>query len=317
MKDLDLVIEAVPEIPELKARVFDDLEAVISPLAVIASNTSSLPISGLAGRARNPERFVGMHFFSPAEVMPLVEVVAAASSSQRAVATVVELAVRMGKVPVVVRDSPGFLVNRVLAAYALEAAQMVEEGVPPQKVDAAALKFGMPVGPIRLVAEVGVEVMIKVLHQIQAHFGANLASPKWIERPDLGAAFARGKDGKWTVLSRVIKAWVGKEDPGLPAGDISDRMFCAMLNESVRCLDEGLVAKPAMLDLAMVYATGYPPEKGGPLRDADRRGLAEMTRRGRELAKAYGPLLEPPALLQKAASNGIVFLPREEVHDAA
>ena len=154
----DFVIEAVPEIIELKQKLFRELEPMLKNDAIMASNTSSLPISGMAAGLANPGRFIGMHFFMPAEVMPLVEIIAGEKTNGRTIAGTVALALAMGKTPVVVKDSPGFLVNRVLSAYMLEAALMVDEGVAPGTVDKAAMDFGMPMGPIRLTGEVGVEV---------------------------------------------------------------------------------------------------------------------------------------------------------------
>ena len=311
LKSADLVIEAVPEILQLKQAVYEELEAVLSERAVIASNTSSLPISELAGRARHPERLVGMHFFSPADVMPLVEVIAGQATSHAAVATAVTTAARMGKVPVVVSDSPGFLVNRILAAYALEAAQMVDEGVPAEQVDRGALHLGMPVGPVRLVAEVGVDVMRKVLHQLRSHFGDHLPAPAWIDRDDLASAFERRADGKWSVRAAVLASWIGKPDSDYPARDIEDRLFLSLVNESARCLQEGIVASPGLLDLAMVYGTGFPAERGGPLRDADSRGLGVVMARTLELAGRYLPPVGPAPLLVELAEHSRTFFSLE------
>jgi 3-hydroxyacyl-CoA dehydrogenase/enoyl-CoA hydratase/3-hydroxybutyryl-CoA epimerase len=294
---VDLVIEAVPEILDLKHKVFAELEATLPEIAVLASNTSTLPIADLAAGAKHPERFIGMHFFSPAEIMPLVEVIPGPKTSPETVATVVDLALKMGKTPVVVKDSPGFLVNRILMPYILEAVQMVEEGVPVAAVDKAATGFGMPVGPIKLIGEVGVDVITKVFHILKAHYGDHMPSPQWIERADLKEAFAKTADGKLDLKADVIQGWVGKPDPGYPAADIQDRLFHAMLNEASRCIGESLVPEAGLLDLAMIYGTGFPPFKGGLLREADRRGHAVLLARGKELANKYGAYLNPPSAL--------------------
>src|ERR1035437_7335041 len=307
-----LVIEAVPEIMDLKRKVFSELETVVNSDAIIASNTSSLPITKLAEGSARPERFIGMHFFMPAEIMPLVEVIPGAKTSPQTIATIIELTLAMDKVPVVVKDCPGFLVNRVLAAYALEAGQLVEEGVPAGKVDLAAESFGLPMGPIRLIAEVGVEVMRKVLHKIQDAYGKNMAAPTWIGRDNLAEAFAKGKNGKWKVNGEIISGWVGKADPLMSQDDIQDRLYTALLNESVRCLEENVVASPGLLDLAMVYGIGFPPHRGGPMSEADFRGIAEVVKRANELAGKYGARLAPPALLTKMAANNSVFYPTKE-----
>jgi 3-hydroxyacyl-CoA dehydrogenase/enoyl-CoA hydratase/3-hydroxybutyryl-CoA epimerase len=303
-KNLDFVIEAAPEILGLKQKIFAELETVVSPTAVLASNTSSLRVSEISENAAHPERFIGMHFFSPAEVMPLVEIIQGPQTLPEVVSRTVSLVLRMGKIPVVVKDTPGFLVNRILLSYALEAALMVEEGVPVSDVDGAALKFGMPVGPICLIAEVGVEVMRTVMRRIQEAYGSRYPSPTWLNRDDLPLAFHRKPGGKWGVDGGLIARWVGASDPGLSTKDIQDRFFQAMVNESVRCLDEGIVETPALLDLAMVYGTGFPPEKGGPLREADNRGLTNIVQRGRALAERFGERLQPPApLVQRVGSR--------------
>jgi 3-hydroxyacyl-CoA dehydrogenase/enoyl-CoA hydratase/3-hydroxybutyryl-CoA epimerase len=304
---LDLVIEAVPEVLDLKKKVFAELEGVMRPEAILASNTSTLPISQLSGGARHPQRFIGMHFFSPAEVMPLVEVIPGKETSAETTSATLDLAMKMGKTPVLVKDSPGFLVNRILLPYALEAAQMVAEGVPVAQVDEAAVDFGMPMGPIRLVGEVGVEVMLKALHSIVGAFQGHMAVPAWVEHPDLAKAFSKGQDGKWSVDAPLIQGWVNLPDPKLPDQDVQDRLFHAMLNEAARCLAEGIVTDPGLLDLAMVMGTGFPPYKGGPLTEADARGTSAVLTRGRLLAQKYHARLGPPELLEKKGTGGEKF----------
>jgi 3-hydroxyacyl-CoA dehydrogenase/enoyl-CoA hydratase/3-hydroxybutyryl-CoA epimerase len=304
LRHADLVIEAVPEIMDLKKKIFAGLEEVLPENAVIASNTSTLPIKDLSASAKHPERFIGMHFFSPAEIMPLVEVIPGPKTSPETIATVVDLAMKMGKTPVVVGDSPGFLVNRILLPYILEAVQMVEEGVPVAKVDEAATSFGMPVGPIKLIGEVGVEVIVKVFHILQSHFGDHLPKPAWIKREDLATAFVRGDDKRLRVDAAKIQAWVGKADPGMSSLDISDRLFHAMLNEAARCMEEGIVKEPGYLDLAMIYGTGFPPFRGGLLREAQNRGLETVANRGKVLAQRYGAWLQAPEALLKRKGQG-------------
>ncbi|MEK7475555.1 MAG: 3-hydroxyacyl-CoA dehydrogenase NAD-binding domain-containing protein [Candidatus Coatesbacteria bacterium] len=270
-RNAGVVIEAVQESLELKRRIYVELEAILPAAAVIATNTSSLSIDDLATGMAHPERLVGMHFFMPAEVMPLVEVIPGSRSSPEAVAAVVRLALAMDKTPVVVKDTPGFLVNRVLVAYALEAARMVGEGVPASRVDGAATAFGFPMGPVRLVAEVGVDVMREVVRHLQAAYGDRLPAPAWIGREDLARAFTKGRDGKWAVNGDVIAGWTGKPDPGTTSAEIEQRLFAALLDESRRCLLEGVVASAGLLDLAMVYGTGFPPDRGGPIREGESR----------------------------------------------
>ena len=302
----DLVIEAVPEILDLKHKVFAELEDKVPVTAILASNTSTLPITDIAAPARHPERFVGMHFFSPAEVMPLVEVIPGARTSPQAVATVVELALKMGKIPVVVKDSPGFLVNRILLPYILEAVQLVDEGVPVDKVERAALGFGMPVGPLKLIGEVGVPVIQHVFSILQKHYSDHLPQPVWFRKAEFPDAFVRDAAGKLRVQATLIEGWVAKPDPGYPDADVQDRLFLVMLNEGARALAEGLVPEPGLLDLAMIYGTGFPPYRGGLLREADRRGLAACRDRLQALS-AGAPWLKPSAGLVAAALKGSYY----------
>ncbi len=299
----DLVIEAVPEILELKKKIFASLEAVLPPHAILASNTSTLPIRDLSAGARNPERFIGMHFFSPAEIMPLVEVIPGPGTSPETLATVIDLALKMGKTPVVVGDSPGFLVNRILLPYILEAVQMVDEGVPVATVDAAAVAFGMPVGPIQLIGDVGVEVIIKVFQILQEHFGDHLPHPAWIEREDFAKAFVR-EGSRVRVDEALIQRWIAKSDPGYSKLDVLDRLFHSMLNEAARCLDEGVVKDPGVLDLAMIFGTGFPAFRGGLLREAQSRGLEKVVNRGKVLGSRFGGWLSPPQALLKRQETG-------------
>jgi 3-hydroxyacyl-CoA dehydrogenase/enoyl-CoA hydratase/3-hydroxybutyryl-CoA epimerase len=298
----DLLIEAVPEILDLKHKVFAELESLVPATAILASNTSTLPITDIASTAAHPERFVGMHFFSPAEVMPLVEIIPGAKTSPEAVATVLDLALKMGKTPVVVKDSPGFLVNRILLPYILEAVQMVDEGVPVAGVEAAALDFGMPVGPLKLIGEVGVPVILHVLSILNDHFSDHLPQPAWIKRPDFANAFQRDKAGKLHVDAELIKLWVAKPDPGYSKDDIQDRLFLSMLNEGARALAEGLVPEPGLLDLAMIYGTGFPAYRGGLLREADHRGVGVCLVRAEGLSRK-APWLKPSEGL-KAKQGG-------------
>lgn len=303
LAEVDLLIEAVPEILDLKRKVFAELETQVREDCVLASNTSTLPIGDIAGQARRPERFVGMHFFSPAERMPLVEIIPGPRTSPETVATALELSLRMGKTPVVVKDSPGFLVNRILMPYLLEAVQLADEGVPVAAIEGAATRFGMPVGPLKLIGEVGVAVIQHVFKILHGHFKDHLPDPAWMRREDFASAFVRDARGKLLVQAERIRQWVGKADPGYAEAEIQDRLFTAMLNEGARALAEGLVAHAGLLDLAMVYGTGFPPYRGGLLREAERRGLAACLERAEVLARR-APWLAPPEALKAAAAKG-------------
>lgn len=306
-QNADIVIEAVPEVLDFKHTIFAEVEAETRPDAILASNTSTLPIDDITAKAKHPERFIGMHFFSPAEIMPLVEIIPGSKTSADTIATTVAATLAMGKTPVVVKDSPGFLVNRILLPYIGEACQMVSEGVAVEQIDRLAVKFGMPMGPIRLMGEVGIPVIVKVFHILMEHFGDHMPSPQWLEREDLESAFPRNKKKKIAVNGAKIAGWVGKKNPGLSDEDVADRLFQAMLNEAARCMDEGVVQAPGMLDLAMIYGTGFPPFRGGVLREADTRGLKAVVERSKVLADQYGAHLSAPEGLLKALENGSFY----------
>jgi 3-hydroxyacyl-CoA dehydrogenase/enoyl-CoA hydratase/3-hydroxybutyryl-CoA epimerase len=209
----------------------------------------------------------------------------------------------MGKTPVVVKDSPGFLVNRILMPYILEAVQLVDEGVPVAQVEQAATRFGMPVGPLKLIGEVGVPVIQHVFKILKAHYADHLPSPAWMGREDFAAGFVRDAAGKMQVQAQLIQGWVGKADPAYSDADVADRLYLAMLNEGARCMAEGIVPEPGLLDLAMIYGTGFPPYKGGLLREADSRGVKACVERAEALA-GKAPWLKPSEGLKAAAAKG-------------
>jgi 3-hydroxyacyl-CoA dehydrogenase/enoyl-CoA hydratase/3-hydroxybutyryl-CoA epimerase len=316
----DLVIEAVVENLEVKQRLFAQVAALVDPDCVLASNTSSLSIDRIARDTPRPERVVGMHFFNPVHKMPLVEVVVGPRTSVQAARTVAAFARRLGKTPVQVKDGPGFLVNRVLAFYMAEAMWLLGEGHPIETIDGAMVEWGMPMGPIALVDEVGIDVAVKVAHILGEAFGDRLAPPAGQDRllgsgrlgTKSGRGFYRYRDGRRAEPDPEVYSLLGVEqrlraaEPSL----IVDRMVLPMLNEAARCLEEGVVSGPAELDLAMILGTGFPPFRGGLCRWADAAGLRALAGRLEGLASAVGDRFRPAeALLRAAAAGG--FYPRE------
>jgi 3-hydroxyacyl-CoA dehydrogenase/enoyl-CoA hydratase/3-hydroxybutyryl-CoA epimerase len=330
----DLAIEAVFEDLAVKQQVVADLEAVMRPDAVIATNTSALPIGQVAAKAAHPERIVGMHFFSPAHRMPLLEVVRGARSADWAVATAALLGSHLGKTVIVVGDGPGFYTTRVLAVMLSEAVELLAEGVGMEVVDEAMTAFGFPVGPFRLYDEVGLEVA--------KHIAESMA-PIAAERPrsaDVVAALVRqGATGKRG--GRGFYVWPEKhalripvpvplpghgEQPrpnpaalsalGSPARRalapeaIQDRLGLIFVNEAIRCLEEGVVQSATDGDLGAVLGVGFPPFRGGPFHYADGRGLEDVQRALERLAAANGPRYAPAALLTEYARSGQRFYPR-------
>lgn len=315
----DLVVEAVVERLEVKQSVLREAEEVVSPRCVLATNTSSLSVDAMAADLRHPERFCGMHFFNPVHRMPLVEVVRGSATSDETVAAVYRLSVRLGKVPVVVADGPGFLVNRILGPYLNEAGHLLADGASVEEIDGAAREFGMPMGPLRLVDEVGIDVSTHAGRILHEGLGPRLAPA-----PPLAALSASGRLGRKGGVGfyRYEKGRERGVDPSVygdlglapPAGrgeldarTIRRRLVVAMIHEAARALEEGIVTRAADVDLAMIMGTGFPPFRGGLLRFADTFHLRAVLMRSRSLQEEYGPRFEPPELLERLAREGRTF----------
>jgi 3-hydroxyacyl-CoA dehydrogenase/enoyl-CoA hydratase/3-hydroxybutyryl-CoA epimerase len=314
LRRADLVIEAVVEKLDVKQKVFADLALRVEPEAVLASNTSSLSIDAIARDTPNPERVVGMHFFNPVHKMPLVEVIMGRRTSPRAASTVAAFARRLGKTPVMVGDGPGFLVNRLLAFYMSEAMTLVAEGHGIDEIDAAMVEWGMPMGPIALTDEVGIDVAVKVAHILGEAFGERLAAPpgqdKLIAAGRLGAkngsGFYRYEERKRTTPDPEVYALLGLNQRVREADStrLVERMVLPMVNEAARCLEERVVAQPGHLDLAMIMGTGFPPFRGGLCRWADGAGLKQVVKDLERLAEAVGARFAPAPGLRRAAEAG-------------
>ena len=319
----DLVIEAVVEKLEIKQKVFADTAAKVRETTVLASNTSSLPIDAIARDTPHPERVVGMHFFNPVDKMPLVEVIAGEKSAPWAVNTVFELTRRVGKTPVLVRDAPGFLVNRLLMFSLSESLWLLDEGVPPETLDRAMKRWGMPMGPLELTEEVGIDVATKVAHILHDAFGDRLALPEWFDRLTadgrLGAKNRRGffrydeagkRQGPDPEAIRLLG--LTPRPPGPDADTIVLRMVTRMVDEAARCLAERVVATPGELDLAMIFGTGFPLFRGGLCRWADQTGLDALVARLETFASSVGPRYTPSDALRRAAAAGGFYRTRWE-----
>ena len=312
----DVAIEAVVEDLDVKRRVFAELEVRMRPDALLATNTSSLSVAALADGLRHPERFVGVHFFNPVDRMPLVEVVRGPRTGDAALVTAVALARRLGKTPVVVRDSPGFVVNRVLMPYLREAMHLLEDGYPVADVDTAMRRFGMPMGPFEVLDEVGLDVAQKVAGVLAAAFPGRMQPA-----PVLDKLVAAGRLGRKSGVGFYRHAGRRRRpEPGLrslaglsrerraPTPEpLAERMVLAMVNEAARCVEEGIVDGPDAVDLAMILGAGFPPFRGGVLRHADHVGLAQIVSRLGALRAEKGPRFEPCALLARTAGAGGTF----------
>ncbi|HLU40083.1 MAG TPA: 3-hydroxyacyl-CoA dehydrogenase NAD-binding domain-containing protein [Planctomycetota bacterium] len=286
----DLVLEAVAEKLPVKHAVLGEVASQVRSDTLLASNTSSLSIDAIAEPLPGPERVVGMHFFNPPKRMPLVEVVRGTRTADEVVTAACALAVRLGKTPVVVRDVPGFLVNRCLGPYLDEAVRLFVDGADPLQVDRALREFGMPMGPFALLDEVGFDIAAHAAASLHAAYG-----PRMTPSEGLAGMIAAGRMGKKSGHGFYRHDRTGRARPqiselnhfhqkgtaarALSAVEIVDRLVLAMVNEAARCLEEGVVASAQELDLAMVFGTGFAPFRGGPLRYADSVGIAEVVRR--------------------------------------
>lgn len=315
-KNADLVIEAIVEILEVKKKVFAEIDALLPPHSILASNTSSLPITEMARATKRPDKFAGLHFFNPVHRMPLIEVIRGADTSDATVASLVAFSKKIGKTPIVVmKDSAGFLVNRILGAYMAEAGRMLIEGANIEQLDSALVEFGMPMGPINLFDEVGIDVAAKVSHILEKAFGSRMAGEgmldKIVESGRLGKKNGKGfyvYEGKNKKIDPAIYALIpkiGKFDS--TSAEIQDRCVLQMVNEAARCLAEGVVRRPEDVDIGMIFGTGFPPFRGGLLRYADARGIDNIVGKLETLAGKYGERFKPADFLVQMKESGKKF----------
>jgi len=329
-RDVDIVVEAALEELEAKRGIFRELEARTRPATVLATNTSSLPVARIQEGLLHPERVLALHFFNPVHRMPLVEVARAPAASPAALALLTQWAIALGKTPVQVVDSPGFVVNRVLMPYLNEATLLVAEGLKIGQIDALMKRFGMPMGPLELLDQVGLDVAAHVAASMQAllsgRFEANPAFEQmrtngWLgQKSHRGFYLHKGKKLKENSLAENLLRTDRLPSPSqsLPAAvrlnEARERMVLLMVNEAALVLAEGLAADAEAIDLAMVLGTGWAPQRGGPLHYADQRGLAEVVRALSGLTTRYGKRFEPCAELKRRAESGMGFTrPRPQV----
>ena len=270
LQNCDLIIEAATETLAIKQKIFADLSTRCAADTILATNTSALPIHELSSAISHPERLVGLHFFNPVHRMQLVEVVRTESTSDETLATAVTFVRKIGKLPIVVKDSPGFLVNRILMPYLVEAAAMFEQGGDPEEIDKAMLDFGMPMGPLRLLDEVGLDVAMHVAGTLAAAFPDRMKIPKVVEKllaaghtgRKGGSGFHVYDDASPAVNAEAISFQTGTEETPADAQQILAKL---MTTEAELCLSEGIAESADDIDLAMILGTGYPPFRGGPL----------------------------------------------------
>ncbi len=318
----DIVIEAVVENMAVKKNILAEVETKLKKDAVIVSNTSSLSISEMAHALENPERFAGMHFFNPVNRMPLIEVIRGEKTSEKTIATVVKLAKKLGKTPIVVKDVAGFLVNRILLPSMNEASYLLQEGADIKHIDHAMEKFGMPMGPFILADVVGIDVGVKVAHSLQEAYGQRMRVADLLEEIYTNHKELLGKKvGKGFYIHGVkaeingeienILSQVRKEKNITPIyiseNEIIDRCILTMVNEAAKCLEENVVENARYLDMAMIMGAGFPAFRGGLLRYAENRGIAEVVKKLQELNEKHGARFEVSKLLIEMAESGKKF----------
>lgn len=316
-KNIDVTIEAIVEDMNIKKKVIAQTANEMRPDAIIATNTSSLSVTEMSEGHPRPEFFAGMHFFSPVHKMPLVEVIRSPKSSDQTIATIFELAKKMGKMPVVVKDGPGFLVNRLLLPYMAEAAFLMAEGMDIAKVDKAFVyEFGMPMGPFELMDSVGLDVCLKVLKIFKKAFPDRVEMPALMEKLEQNKArlgqktglgfYKYGADGRKQEVDTTVYAELGLSAPTSPLEmkECIERCVFAMVNECALALDaDKIVETPNEVDLAMIMGTGFPPFRGGLLKYADSVGakyIADQLMKYSSDRKASR--LKPTSKLQERAN---------------
>jgi 3-hydroxyacyl-CoA dehydrogenase/enoyl-CoA hydratase/3-hydroxybutyryl-CoA epimerase len=319
LRRADFVVEAVFEDLEVKRAVLRETEAVAPESLIFASNTSAIPIARLAETSRRPERVVGMHFFSPVAKMPLLEVIRHPGTSEETLATTVAVGRTMGKTVIVVGDGPGFFTSRVLGAMLNEAAWMLAEGADIERVDLAMTRWGWPVGPFALLDEVGLDVARHAGQVVRDALGERVAPPPIFERmiadKRLGRKGKRGfylyEEGKKGKSSKRVDPAVypllGWREAPISDPEIVERCWLQMLNETARCMEEGIITNPADVDIGVIFGFGFPPFRGGLLREADRQGLAWVVEKLDGYAERHGERLRPAPLLRDMAGRGARF----------
>jgi 3-hydroxyacyl-CoA dehydrogenase/enoyl-CoA hydratase/3-hydroxybutyryl-CoA epimerase len=324
-KGADLMIEAVFEDPALKKSVYAEVVPLMTPDSLLGSNTSSLPVTGLAEGVDRPEDFIGLHFFSPVDKMKLLEIVVGEKTSDEALAKAIDVAVQIRKLPIVVNDSQGFFTSRVIGTVVAEAGALIGEGVPANSVEQAALQAGYPVGQLALTDEVSLTLGLKIRQAAQAQSeAAGTPLPEFFNHPGYvpleklvkehnrggraaGAGFYDYADGKKVGLWPGLKDVFGGDNQGIPFKDMQDRMLFIEVIESIKCLDENVLRMVPDANIGSIFGIGFPAWTGGVLQFVntyDGVGPAAFVARARELAEKYGDRFTPPASVVALAESG-------------
>jgi 3-hydroxyacyl-CoA dehydrogenase/enoyl-CoA hydratase/3-hydroxybutyryl-CoA epimerase len=316
-KQVDMVIEAVFEDLALKQKVVAEVEENTHQETIFASNTSSIPIGQIAAKATRPENIIGLHYFSPVDKMPLVEVIAHEKTSDQTISTTVALARKQGKTPIVVKDGAGFYVNRILAPYMNEAAEIVLSGEPIEHLDKSLVNFGFPVGPVKLLDEVGIDVGTKIMPFLMEQFGERFRSAEAFDK-------ILNDDRKGKKNKKGFYLYTGKK-PGklvdktvydllnitpskkLASEHIAERCVLLMLNEAAMCLEEGVIRNAREGDIGAIFGIGFPPFLGGPFRYMDSLGVKQVVERLEYYQSIRGDKYTPAMILKEMATQGTAF----------
>ena len=321
MADCDLIIEAVFEDRDLKAKVTQDTEAVLPETATFASNTSTLPISGLAQASKRPEQFIGLHFFSPADKMPLVEIIKGEKTNPETLAKAFDYVLQIRKTPIVVNDSRGFYTSRVFATYVNEGMAMLAEGVPPMVIERAGLQAGMPVGPLALHDEVSLSLSWHIMEQTRKDFeaegkdfpkspGYDVVDKMVNELDRVGKKSGKGfydypDGGKKAVWPELTQHFPSKDSYDFDT--LVERFGTIQALETARCMEEGVVESVADANIGSIFGWGFAPHEGGTLQYINARGVDAFVEQCQAFAKDCGPRFEPAELLVKMAADGKTF----------
>jgi 3-hydroxyacyl-CoA dehydrogenase/enoyl-CoA hydratase/3-hydroxybutyryl-CoA epimerase len=319
--NVDIAIEAVFEDLAVKHDVLRETEAVTHPTAIFASNTSTIPITRIAEASARPERVIGMHFFSPVQKMPLLEVIRGERTSDETVAEVVAYGKRLGKTVIVVHDAPGFYANRILSPYVNEAGRLLDEGASVDAVDRALVNFGFPVGPITLIDEVGLDIAGHSGQVMYEALGERLAPAKSIRSViDDKRLGRKGKKGFYLYDEAGKKGGVdesvyalysaGSARVEIPESEIQERCVLAMVNEAAMCFEQGIIRSPRDGDIGAVFGIGFPPFRGGPFRYIDSVGADVITEKLDALYRRFSPRFAPAEVLVRMARGRERFYPR-------
>lgn len=316
-QNVDCVIEAVVENMAVKKKVFEESARLVPPETLFCTNTSALSVAEMAKSLSDPSRMIGFHFFNPVHRMPLIELITTPATSAQTLCDAFNLVKRLGKTPIIVKDSPGFLVNRILLAYINEAGHLLQEGAGIPLIDKAMTDFGMPMGPFLLCDEVGLDVGLKVLRILEEGLGERFkAAPVFaqiLQKGFLGKKSGQGfyKHGKIRGANPAVAPGLPQDKTALPsARECRERMIFTMVNEAARCLEDGVVDDPAAVDVGMLLGAGFPPFRAGLLRYADQCGVESIVETLNLFAsRPAGARFEPCAYLNDLKSCGKGFYP--------